>query len=174
LATWTAINVQITKQLQQVRGVGLPDGNVAIFVGFTSDIMKDGVFHHKYNENNCGVPKDGDYQALISGIIQNHLQAWNAADSIADNATFKIQGVVRIPDPVVVDPAPIPDPAILAFNAALSTLLQLKPLVDAGVIPSDDPDYASAVKDAQNAYQAKIAVSKVTPPIPLPPVQNLS
>src|SRR5437016_6290702 len=115
MSTWTATNIQILKTLVDVADPKLVSGNKAIFISFTSDILKDGVLDHNYNENNVGVPADGDFTALVTRIVRNHLAAFALADAVSITKT-PVPDVALPPPPVPPDPPTAKQSALQEFQ----------------------------------------------------------
>jgi hypothetical protein len=97
MSNWTAIKIAVTRNGLQV--------------GFSTDILKDGVSDHSYSEPNVGIPAGGDIAGRIAAIIQNHLAAYTALDSVPVT-------VADVALPIIAQPAPDTRPI-----AVISTFL---------------------------------------------------
>jgi hypothetical protein len=153
MSTWTASNTTFTKKVTQRTGAGVPLGELLIEIPFSTEVLKDGMFHHNYS-GSIGAPSDGDFQAAVTRAIQEHLRLWKNTDSVDDNAAVQIKNVISLE---VTNTAL--NAATAAFNAAYFNLQQLNGLVTAGILASDDPSIVTALSLAKTAYQAKVKLS---------------
>ena len=147
MAVWSATKITVTKSEFDIPNGG---GNRAVNVGFTSDILKDGVLHHKYNEPNVGVHPNLTISEHVTKIIEGHLAAWSATTTLA--APLPVADIVHVP-PAAPQPLTAKEIARAAFVDLVKTNRELVNVDKGGFgnVTTDIANSKKAIKDALDA-----------------------